>query len=151
MVGAHVLGAILFLGGAIAAGAFNLAAQNADRPSEIVRSFKRTRLTLIPIGIGALLALVLGLLLVHREGYSFGQAWIVVSLVLYGLALLAGAVGGRRDRHTRELAERLAADGDAPSAELKARLRDPVSLTLSYGGGLAVIAIFVLMLTKPGS
>lgn len=151
MVGAHVLGAILFLGGAVAAGVLNLAAQRAERPSEIARSLGRTRIALIPIGIGALLTLVLGLLLVHRQGYSFGQTWIVASLVLYALALAAGAVGGRRDRHTRELAERLATEGDTPSPELEARLHDPVSLVFSYGSGVAVLAIFVLMFAKPGS
>ena len=60
-----------------------------------------------------------------------------------------GGIGGGRDRRTRELAERLAAEGDAPNDELRRRVRDPVSLALSYGAGLAGIAIFVLMLTKP--
>jgi uncharacterized membrane protein len=51
----------------------------------------------------------------------------------------------------RELAERLAAEGDAPSAELAARLRDPVWLALSWGSGVAVIAILALMIWKPGA
>jgi uncharacterized membrane protein len=151
MVGAHVLGALLFLAGAIVAGAYNVAAMRSERPSEVAGSLRKARLALIPIAIGALLTLVLGLLLVHRQGYSFGETWIVASLVLYVVALVSGQLGGTRDRHTRELAERLASEGDAPSGELRARLRDPVSLTLSWGSGLAVLVIFVLMLAKPGS
>jgi hypothetical protein len=44
---------------------------------------------------------------------------------------------------------RLAAEGDVPSAELRARLRDPVTLAFSYGSGLAIVAVLVLMIWKP--
>jgi hypothetical protein len=62
-----------------------------------------------------------------------------------------GGAGGGRDKRTRELAEQLAAGGDQPSAELRARLRDPLTLALSWGSGIVVIAILALMIWKPGA
>ena len=54
--------------------------------------------------------------------------------------VVVGAIAGRGDRHTRELAERLAADGDAPSAELARRLRDPLNLALNASMLVAIVA-----------
>ena len=147
----HVTGAFLFLGGAVVAGVLNLAARRAQKPSEIALLLGLARSGVVGVGLGGVLTLVFGLWLVHEAGFSYGRAWIVISLVLFVVAGAAGGAGGRRDRQTRELAERLAREGDAPSAELRARLRDPAALVLSYGSGLAVVAILALMIWKPGS
>jgi uncharacterized membrane protein len=63
--------------------------------------------------------------------------------------MILGGLGGRTARHTRYLAEELAAAGDAPSAELRARVAHRPSLLLSYASGAAVLAILVLMVWKP--
>ena len=97
------------------------------------------------------LTLVFGLWLVHHVGYRWGQTWIVLALVLWVLANALGGIGGSREKKTRELAERLAAEGDVPSAELTARLRDPVWLALSWGSGIVIIVILALMIWKPGT
>ncbi len=62
-----------------------------------------------------------------------------------------GARGGNREKATQELASRLAAEGDAPSVELRARLRDPLTLFLSYGSAVAILAVLVIMVWKPGA
>jgi uncharacterized membrane protein len=147
----HVTGAFLFIGGAVVAAALNVAARRTERPSEIATFLGLVRVAVPVLGIGSLLTLVLGLWLVHDAGYGFGQAWIVAALILWVLTGAMGGAGGRRDRETRELAERLAAEGDQPSSELHARLRDPVANTLSWGSGVAVIVILALMIWKPGS
>ena len=41
--------------------------------------------------------------------------------------------------------------GDAPSAELQARVRDPISLAGSYGSGLILVALLAIMIWKPGA
>jgi uncharacterized membrane protein len=147
----HVLGAFAFLGGAVLAGALSLAALRRERPSEIALLLGLTRVAVVAVGIGSLVTLGIGLWLVGEApfGYGYGDGWIVAALVLWVASGALGGAGGRRDRKTRELAERLAAEGDAPSAELHARLRDPVSLTLSYTSGLLVVAILALMVWKP--
>jgi uncharacterized membrane protein len=133
------------------AGVFNFAALRRERPSEIALLFKFARVGVASIGIGMVLTLVLGLWLVHHVGYGWGQTWIVLALVLWVLANALGGIGGSREKKTRELAERLAAEGDAPSAELTARLRDPVWLTLSWGSGIVILVILALMIWKPGT
>jgi uncharacterized membrane protein len=147
----HVLGAFLVLGGAVLAGVFNFAALRRERPSEIAMLFKLARVGVASIGIGMVLTLVLGLWLVHHVGYGWGQTWIVLALVLWVLANALGGIGGSREKKTRELAERLAAEGDAPSAELTPRLRDPVWLALSWGSGIVILVILALMIWKPGT
>jgi uncharacterized membrane protein len=147
----HVTGAFLVLGGAVMAGIFNFAALKRERPSEIAVLFRLTRLAVVVIGAGMGVTLVFGLWLVHNAGYGWGQTWIVLALVLWVLSNAMGGVGGGQEKRTRELAERLAAEGDTPSPELTARLRDPVWLALSWGSGIVIVAILALMIWKPGA
>jgi uncharacterized membrane protein len=147
----HVTGAFMVLGGAVIAGVFNLSALRHERPSEIALLFRLTSFAVKSISVGMVLTLVFGLWLVGHLDYGWSDAWIVTSLVLWVVASALGGVGGNRDKAARQLAERLAAEGDAPSPELSARLRDPVSLALSWGSGVVVIAILALMIWKPGA
>jgi uncharacterized membrane protein len=145
----HVAGAFSVLAGALHAVVLNQAALRRDKPSEIALLLGLIRVAVVLIALGMVITLAFGLWLVGDTEYDFGDGWIDAALALWVAALVLGSVGGRRDRRTRELAEQLAASGDQPSAELAARLRDPVSLALSYGSGAAVLAILVLMIWKP--
>jgi uncharacterized membrane protein len=147
----HVTGAFLLLGGATVAAVLNIAALRRDRPSEIALLFGLIRLAVVPIMVGALVALVFGLWLVHEANYGFGDGWVVVALVLFLLGNALGGIGGRRDERTARFARELAASGDRPSTELHARVRDPLSLALSYGSGLVLVAVLALMIWKPGA
>jgi uncharacterized membrane protein len=147
----HVAGGLLALGGATIAGIFNIAALRRERPSEIATLFSLTRIAVIAVMAGMPIALVFGLWLVSDANYGWGDTWIVAALILWVVANALGGAGGKRDKRTRQLAEQLAAQGDQPSGELQARLRDPVSLALSWGSGLAVVAILALMIWKPGA
>ena len=147
----HVTGAFLLLGGTLIAGVFAVLALRSHRPSEVALFLGLTRFAVVLVGVGAILTLALGLWLVHRLGYAYGQVWIVASLVLWVAAIAAGGIGGGRDKATRLLAERLAEEGDAPSAELATRLRNPVAIVLSWGAGACMLAILVLMIWKPGA
>jgi uncharacterized membrane protein len=146
----HVAGAFLVIGGAVFAGVFNLAALRSERPSEIAFLFRLVRIAVFAIGAGMWLTLGFGLWLVHHVGYGWGQAWIILALILWAVAGAMGGAGGKGERRVRELAERLAASGDAPSAELTAQLRGRTRLALSWGSGAVVIVILVLMIWKPG-
>jgi uncharacterized membrane protein len=147
----HVSGAFLLLGGAVVAGALNLAALRRERPSEIVLLFGLIRVGVVAILLGNVLALVFGLWLVHEADYGYGDGWIVTALVLFVLGNALGGIGGRRDERTARFARELASSGDAPSAELRARVHDPVSLALSYGSGLTLLALLAIMIWKPGA
>jgi uncharacterized membrane protein len=147
----HVTGAFMVLGGAVMAGILNFSALRRERPSEIVLLFRLTRFAALSISIGMVVTLAFGLWLISDADYGWGDTWIVLALVLWVVANAMGGIGGGRDKRARELAERLAAEGDQPSSELHARLRDPIALTLSWGSGLVVIAILALMIWKPGA
>jgi uncharacterized membrane protein len=147
----HMTGAFLVLGGAAMAGIFNVAALRRERPSEIAVLFRLTRLAATSVMIGMTVALAFGLWLVADLGYvHWSDAWIIIALILWVVANALGSSGGRRERRTRELAQQLAAQGDQPSAELRARLRDPVTLALSWGSGAVIVVILGLMIWKPG-
>ena len=147
----HMAGALLVLGGATMAGIFNIAALRRERPSEIAVLFKLTRLAVVSVLVGMTVALAFGLwLVVDLDFVKWSDAWVITAIILWVVANALGSNGGRRDRRARELAERLAAEGDRPSPELRAALRDPVTLALSWGSGAVVMVILVLMIWKPG-
>jgi uncharacterized membrane protein len=149
----HITGAFLLVGGVVLAGAFNIAAQLRQRPSEIALLLGLTRFAVVAIGIGAFTTLIFGLWLVSEApwGYGYGQAWVITAIVLWVVGNAMGGQGGSREKATRELATRLASEGDAPSAELRARLRDPVTLFLSYGSAVVIVAMVAIMVWKPGA
>jgi uncharacterized membrane protein len=148
----HVTGAFFLIGGIVIAGTLNIAAIAKDRrPSQVATLYRLIRLGVPLIGLGLLLTLAIGLWLVHEVGYGYGEAWIVIAIVLWVLAGALGSIDGKYQRQTGELAERLAAEGDASSPELLARLRDPRALAISYGSGLMAFAVLGLMIWKPGA
>jgi uncharacterized membrane protein len=147
----HITGAFLLLGGGVVAGALNLAALRRDRPSEILVLFGLIRIAVVAIIAGTVLAFVFGLWLVNEVGYGFGDTWIVAAIVLLIAGNAIGGYAGSRDARTAKFAEELVARGDAPSAELQARVRDPITLVCNYGSGLILVALLALMIWKPGA
>jgi uncharacterized membrane protein len=135
----------------VMAAIFNFAALRRERPSEVVVLFRLTRLAVRSVTVGMVVALAFGLWLISDANYGWGETWIVLALILWVVANALGGIGGGREKRTRELAEQLAAGGDQPSPELRARLRDPLTLALSWGSGGVVIAILALMIWKPGA
>jgi uncharacterized membrane protein len=147
----HVSGAFLLLGGGVFAAVFNVFAQRSEKPSEIALFLGLTRIAVVAIALGALMTLVIGLWLVSDRDYSFSDAWLVLSLILWFFAMWAGQMGGTRDRETRLLAEELAAGDDVATPELRRRLGDPRTLALDYGSGVVLVVVLALMIWKPGA
>src|SRR3954454_9596540 len=117
-------GVFLVLGGAMLAGIFNLAAQRRELPSEIVVLFNLTRIAVISGMVGMTLTIVFGLWLVADLDFvGWSDGWVITAVILWFVANALGSNGGRRDGRARELAERLAAEADHPSRELRESLR----------------------------
>jgi uncharacterized membrane protein len=151
LLGYHLLGAFLFVSGAVAVGVLYTAATLRERPSEIAFLLGLTRAAVALVAVGFLLTLGFGALLVHRSGFGWADGWIIAALALWIASVVLGGIGGRSARHTRYLAERLASEGDRPNDELRRGLADPVARALNYGSSLAVLAILALMIWKPGA
>jgi uncharacterized membrane protein len=151
LIGFHVLGAFLFVSGAVAVGALHALATRREKPSEVAFLLGLTRPAVAVVGVGALATLGLGAWLVDHEGRDWGDGWLTAALLLWIASVILGAVGGRSTRHTRYLADRLAAEGDRPSVELRSALSSPLTQALNYGSFLAVVAVLALMIWKPGA
>lgn len=146
----HLAGVLLFVGGSIAAAVLRLAATRRERPSETALLLRAVRPAVPIVAGGLLLAIGAGFWLANEEGISLSSTWLTLTFVLLGWVIVVGAVAGRQDRKTRELAERLAAEGDAPSSDLAGRLRDPINLALNASLLVAIVAVVALMVWKPG-
>jgi uncharacterized membrane protein len=145
----HLAGAFLFVSGAVTAAALRLAAMRRTRPGEVALLLRAARPAVPLIAVGLALVLVFGFALVDRLGYDLGATWLPLTFALLVWVVVVGGLTGRQDRHTRELAERLASDGDEPSAELAHRLRDPVNLALNASLLVATVGIVALMVWRP--
>jgi uncharacterized membrane protein len=145
----HLAGVLLFVGGSIAVTALRLLAIGKERPSESATLLRAVRPLVPLVGTGLLLTLAAGAWLANELRVPYDSGWLQVTYVLVVWLGVVGAIAGRLDRRTRELAERAAAEGDRPSAELARRLRDPVALTLDASMLVATVAIVALMVWKP--
>jgi uncharacterized membrane protein len=144
----HLLGAVSFFAGAAVAGTLQLAAIRRERPSEVYALLRLAPVGAALVGAGALLTLGFGVAIAEHEGLGFSPPWIQAALGLWVASMVVGAYGGRTARHARHLAQRLAAEGDAPSGELRALLVAPIPLAASHASGLMLLAILALMVWK---
>jgi uncharacterized membrane protein len=147
----HLLGAFCFFAGGAVVGVLQNAAMRRERPSEIHAFLRLAPVGAALVGLGALLTLGFGIALAEHEGFGLSPAWIQTALGLWVAAMVVGGYGGRTARHARHLAKKLAAEGDAPSPELRALVAARGPLWASYASFLMLLAIVVLMVWQPGS
>ncbi len=147
----HLVGAFLFVGGSLVAAVLRVAAIRRSRPSEVALLLGAVRPAVPLVAGGLVLTVAIGFWLADRLGYDLGGTWLTLTFVLVGWMLVVGTLTGRSERHTRELAQRLAAGGDEPSDELDRRLRAPVGLVLDGSLLVATVAVVALMIWKPGA
>jgi len=145
----HLSGVLVFVGGSIAVTALRLLAIGKERPSESAVLLRAVRPLVPLVGTGLLLTLGAGVWLADELRVPYDSGWLQAAYVLIVWLGVAGAVAGRLDRKTRELAEREAAERETPSPELARRLRDPVALTLDGSMLVATVAIVALMVWNP--
>lgn len=146
----HLAGALGFVAGIVLAGVAFESARRRRGPSEIALLLGLARWGAALVAGGGLLLLVCGLWLVGLESkISLGTGWVDAAIALFVLVVVLGALGGRRPRHARELALRLAEDGRDGSPELRALLDDPLSRAANYASATLVVAILALMAFKP--
>ncbi len=145
----HLAGAFLFVSGALAAGALRLAALRAASPRDVALLLRTVRPLVPLIGAGLVLTIGFGFALADRRGFELGSTWLVLTLALLGWIVVVGAVVGRQDRRTRELAERTSAGEKHEEGELTRRLRSVPNLLLNGSLLAATAAIVALMVWKP--
>jgi formate hydrogenlyase subunit 3/multisubunit Na+/H+ antiporter MnhD subunit len=146
----HLVGVILFFAGAAVAGVVAWAAPKREKPSEVAAILNLARPGAIMLAVGGLVLLIAGFYLSGKiEGY--GQRWLEISIVLFVIALVVGAWGGRRSRKTREYAVALADDGAGDEATLRAMLSNRATWAMHWASVVLAVAVLVLMIWQPGA
>ncbi len=142
----HLAAVICFFSGTAMATAAQFGAWRRERTGDVAAVLSLARIGVLVVAVGLVLVLASGLWLVDETGRSLEDGWISVSLLLLLVSLLLGAVGGRKAK----LARRLAESPDAPvGPELGTLLRDRASLAANVLAAAAALAILVLMVWRP--
>lgn len=149
----HIVGVFLIVGGAAIATALGIRASKSVHTRTIA---VLSRLSIIAeryvITPGAILALVAGSFLVHQVGYSFSQAWIGASYVLWVIAMSIGwGILGRHSVRLNRHATQLVADGVESSEELGREAAAPVGMIFGAVQNVILLAFIYLMVVRPGS
>jgi uncharacterized membrane protein len=150
---AHLLGVFLVAAALVLVTVCVLAAGRRERPSDVALMLGLIQRNVWMFSAGGLLILLFGIALVLDldEAYSFGDAWIVIALVLWLGATLTGLRAGRTYASAHATAVRLAADGDRPSPELAALVRDRGALLMHSLAVAFVLVAVIVMIYKPGA
>jgi uncharacterized membrane protein len=141
----HLVAVISFFAGMAIAAAAQLASSRRERACEIAAVLGVARTGVLLVAAGTVLLLVSGLWLIEETGHSVGDGWLALSLVLLVAAVLLGAVGGRKPKQARLLAEQQA-DKEQFDPRIAALLRDRAANLLAAA---AAFAILMLMVWRP--
>ena len=120
-------------------------ARRRERPEEIVLLLGLTRIGVVLVGAGLVLAVGCGFWLLDVTEFDLGAAWVEAALGLVVLGAVLGSLGGRRPKRARLLAERRT----VLDPELRRLIDDPLSLWLNGAAAAAYVAVLALMVWKP--
>ena len=144
----HLVAVIAFFSGMAIATAAQVGAWRRERSGDVAAVLALARLGVLVVAVGIVLVLVSGLWLVEETRRSLGDGWISASLLLLVVSLLLGAVGGRKAKLARRLAERQASEAPV-GPEVQALLRDRAALAANVLAAAAALAVLVLMVWRP--
>jgi uncharacterized membrane protein len=120
-------------------------ARRRERREEIVLLLGLTRIGVVLVGAGLVLAVGCGFWLLDVTEFDLGDAWVKAALGLVVLGAVLGSLGGRRPKRARLLAERRT----VLDPELRRLIDDPLSLWLNGAAAAAYVAVLALMVWKP--
>jgi uncharacterized membrane protein len=134
---------MLFSGMAVAAVGLAVA-RRRERPAEIALLLGLTRIGVVLVAAGLVLAVACGFWLLDLTEFDLGDGWVVAALGVVVVGAILGALGGQRPKRARLLGER-----GADAVELRRLLDDPLSLWLNAAAAAAYLAVLALMVWKP--
>lgn len=145
----HILGVLAFVSGIVVAGVAFESARRAERPADVATLLGLSRIGVLLVAGGTVLAGAFGLWLVHLGRWQYDSLWVSGSIALFVATLALGAAGGQRPKRARRMATELALAGAPVSTELRALLDDRAALIQNYVALLLVLAIVAVMVFKP--
>ena len=149
----HVLAAFALVAAEVIFSFMAVASRGLDRPSDVVRVFRLSRVGDALFAVGSTTVLVFGVwLAVDADAYRIWDAWIVAALVLWAVLMEVARRTGKAYYAARDRGKALLAEGrDEPSAELAAALRSPTALALQVASVVLVLLLLLDMIYKPGA
>jgi uncharacterized membrane protein len=149
----HVLSAFSLVAALVLVTFLAFIGRRLDRPSEIIRMFRVSRVSDVLFVIGSIGTIVLGIwLAIDLDEYQLWDGWIIAALVLWAVAM---GIGGRVGKHYNGIRDRARAafsEGrDEPSPELNAALRSSTGLVLHFVTFALVVVLLIDMIYKPGA
>ncbi|MDX6521861.1 MAG: putative integral rane protein [Gaiellales bacterium] len=147
----HLTGLVLLAAGVGIANLSGIMMSKSDSPSMIAMwskvNFRVEHIATLP---GALLLVVAGSILVHKEGYDYSATWIVSAYVLWVIAVFIGAgVLGRHAHRIHKLACDEVAAGVEVSTTASKLARSPLGPVAGNLLNLILLAFLYLMIVKP--
>ena len=147
----HLLGVFFLLAGAGIANATGIAMTRTTKVSSIRTLAKINYVAgTYVIAPAALVLLLAGLDLVHTQGYKFSSLWIVLSLILWVVAMSIGKlILGRHAKSVLGMATEFEAQGVSEQAELTALATKNTGEVFGTINNLIIVAFLVLMVWRP--
>lgn len=150
----HIAAAFALVAALVVYWVIAVAGRNVDRPRDSLRFFRIARPANVLVIIGTLGTLVFGIwLAINSDAYHPWDWWVLLAIALWAISAATGQRGGQTYAEAQKLAAQLDAEGrgDEPSGELQARLQDRRAMWLNVVSSLAVLAILIDMIYKPGA
>jgi uncharacterized membrane protein len=149
----HVLTAFALVAALVLVTFLIVGGRRLDRPSEITRMFRLSRVGDVLFAVGSIGTILFGILLaIDVDEYKVWDGWIIAALVLWAVAMGVGGRTGQYYNAVRARARTLVAEGrDVPNPELNAMLRSPTGLVLHLATFVLVVLLLVDMIYKPGA
>jgi hypothetical protein len=148
----HLMSAATLVGSLVMSWIVVVSLLSAHTPTSTINLGRVGMVGTVTTVVGLVGAIAFGVwLAILREAYHVWDGWVIAALVLWAAY---GGVGGRASKRyarARDRARALAAEGDAPSGELKALVRDPRALTLHVVSAGFVLLLLLDMIFKPGA
>lgn len=149
----HILGAIVGFGSVFLA-SFYYQQARARRGSEGIAVIEAYRLVgrIATYFMVAVLLLGIALVLMSDDAISFGDTWVLLSLIVFILALgMAGALLEPREKRALDLQREIETLGDANASAQTAELvrLDKQMTIMGTALNVAVVLILVFMVFKP--
>jgi uncharacterized membrane protein len=147
----HLTGLVLLAAGVGIANLSGIMMSKTESPQLLAMwskvNFRSEYIATLP---GALLLIVAGTVLVHKEGIDYGATWIVSAYVLWVIAvLLGGGVLGRHAHRIHHLATREVEQGVTVSDAAMKLARSPVGPVVGNVLNLILLTFLYLMIVKP--
>jgi uncharacterized membrane protein len=147
----HLFGLVLLSAGIGVANLSGIMMSKTDSPQMLAMwsklNFRSEHVATLP---GALLLIVAGSILVHRDGFDYSATWVVSAYVLWVIAVFLGAgVLGRHAHRVHKLAGEEVKQGLTVSTDAMKLARSPVGPVVGNLLNVIILVFLYLMIVKP--